>query len=404
MTRQSLIFRRAYRLRPLEPRAGDHVARLRIDGPRARANLLLPYSTSLGYFAVPAAGSLTIDAPDFDVERLGAVASLWARLRLALLFKPKKRLAFEDVSVFSTGPKRERKRFTTFNQHMATLGVPLDWDLFARHPELVNGWTEENPPARALGPAPRRIAIVVHAYYEETWGDLSGALRRIDLSYDLIVTTVAGRERLIARIKREFPEADVEVMENRGRDVRPFLKLLERGRLDRYDAVCKIHGKRSADGGGKAYLGSLWRRRALFDLIAAPGLAQSIADAFARDPTLGMVGPRAFRYPNAALPEASAWSVNKDEALRLAEGMGVPADRFRLDFFGGTMFWVRPEALAPLRALKLGDAFPEERGLDDGGLEHVVERLFGTAVLAAGYRLEGSDGAEAQTPLGAERA
>ena len=77
--------------------------------------------------------------------------------------------------------------------------------------------------------------------------------------------------------------------------------------------------------------------------------------------------------------------------------MGVPADEFHLDFFGGTMFWVRPEALSPLRKLKLSEAFPEEKGLLDGGLEHAVERLFSTAVVAAGYKLEESEGFGAAT-------
>ena len=72
--------------------------------------------------------------------------------------------------------------------------------------------------------------------------------------------------------------------------------------------------------------------------------------------------------------------------------MGLAPENFRLDFFGGTMFWVRPEALRPLRDLRLACAFPEEQGLLDGGLEHVTERLFGAAVVAAGYRLADSDG------------
>ncbi|MGA8712017.1 MAG: rhamnan synthesis F family protein [Roseiarcus sp.] len=78
--------------------------------------------------------------------------------------------------------------------------------------------------------------------------------------------------------------------------------------------------------------------------------------------------------------------------LELAVRMGVPAERFRLDFFGGTMFWVRPEALRPLRELRLADAFPEEKGLLDGGLEHAIERLFATSVIAAGYKLVNGDG------------
>ena len=359
--------------------------------------MLLPYSVGLGYFVIPAGRpDLAIDTGDFRVETLDTLASLWARLRLALLFKKKKYLTFEEFSVFSCGPKPERKRFTTFNQHMFNIGVSLDGDLIAAHPELLDGWDDEAAPQprRSWPSGPHPLAIVVHLYYEETWADLAGVLRRLAVPFDLIVTTAPGRERLIETIRREFPEAEIEVMENRGRDVRPFLTLLERGRLDQYRYVCKVHGKKSSDGGRKSYMGSLWRRRLLFDLLAAPGLAQSIVDRFERDPSIGMIGPRVFRLPSETYSEELSWSDNKQQVLELAEKMGIPRDRFRLDFFGGTMFWVRPEALAPLRKLKLSGQFPEEKGLLDGALEHATERLFGPAVVAAGYRVADSDGYE----------
>ena len=395
MNRFQSLFQRAYRLRPLEPQAGDYIAQLSIEGPKASKNLLLPYSIGLGYFVIPSgAEELAIETEDFRVERLDAATSFWVRLRLALLFKKKKYLTFEDFSVFSYGPKPERKRFTTFNQHMLNIGVSLDGDLIAAHPELLDGWDEEEPSRRAeaKGQGPHPLAIVVHIYYEETWGDIAGVLRRLAVPFDLIVTTVPGHERLIQTIRHEFPQAEIEVMENRGRDVRPFLTLLERGRLDGYRYVCKVHGKKSSDGGRKSYMGSLWRRRLLFDLLAAPNLARSIVDMFERDPSVGMVGPRAFRLPSETYSEELSWSVNKDRVLQLAQTMGIPPDQFRLDFFGGTMFWVRPEALTPLRKLKLSKDFPEEQGLLDGGLEHATERLFGAAVVAAGYRLVDSDG------------
>ncbi len=397
MSHLQSYFPRAYRLRPLRPRPGDHIAQLRIEGPKARKNLLLPYSAELGYFVVPNSNrGVAIEAGEFRVEPLNPVTSLWVKLRLALLFKKKKSLTFEDFSVFSYGPKPERKRFTTFNQHMFNIGVSLDGDLIAEHPELLEGWEAQEalqpPAAHAKGPHP--LAIVAHVYYEETWGDLAGVMRRLTVPFDLIVTTTPGREQLIETIRREFPHAEIEVMENRGRDVRPFLTLLERGRLDRYRYVCKVHGKKSSDGGRKSYMGALWRRRLLFDLLAAPGLAESIIDMFERDQSIGMIGPRAFRLPSETYSEDLSWSINKEQVLQLAERMGVPADRFRLDFFAGTMFWVRPEALAPLRRLALAEAFEEERGLLDGGLEHAAERLFGAAVVAAGYQLAESDGGE----------
>ena len=389
-----LNFQRAYRLTPVHSEADDYIAQARISAAVSQ-NVLLPYAISLGYFVVPTSGAdVSIDAGDFRVEKLNVLTSLWVRLRLALLFKKKKYLKFDEFSVFSYGPKPERKRFTSLNQHTFNIGVSLDGDLIAAHPELLNGWTaDEASKSAAHSPVgARSVAIVVHIYYEETWADIAGALKRLTIPFDLIVTTVPERKSLIETIRRDFPRAEIEATENRGRDVRPFLVLLEGGRLDRYRYVCKVHGKKSSDGGRKSYMGSLWRRRLLFDLLAAPGLANSIVDVFERDPSIGMIGPRRFRLPSEIYSEELSWSVNRQRVLELAGKMGVPPEQFRLDFFGGTMFWVRPEALVPLRKLKLADSFAEEKGLLDGGLEHATERLFGAAVVAAGYRLADSEG------------
>jgi Rhamnan synthesis protein F len=398
-----LKFQRAYRLRPIEAKADDYIAQLRVGASAGSQSVLLPYAIDLAYIVVPTSGKeVSIEARRFFLEKLGLPASLWVRLRLALLFKKKKYLKFDGFSIFSVGPKPQRRRFTTFNQHMFNIGVSLDGDLIAAHPELLDGWADDAAPKRAAArhAGPSATAIVVHIFYEETWADIAGVLKRLTIPFDLIVTTVAGNGRLVEAIRRDFPDADIEPMENRGRDVRPFLVLLEKGRLDRYRYVCKVHGKKSSDGGRKSYMGAIWRRRLMFDLLAAPGLAASILDMFDRDPSVGMIGPRAFRLPSETYSEKLSWSVNRKTVLELAGKMGVPADQFRLDFFGGTMFWVRPEALAPLRKLKLSEAFPEERGLLDGGLEHAVERLFGAAVVAAGYRLADSEGfAAARGPV-----
>ena len=219
-------------------------------------------------------------------------------------------------------------------------------------------------------------------------------MKRLSIPFDLIVTTVAGRDRLVAEVARDFPGAEVIVTENRGRDVRPFLELLESGRLDRYRYVCKIHGKKSNDGGRISYLGALWRRRSLFDLLAGPGIAELIVRAFEADESVGIIGPRAFRLPSETSPPAPSWGKTRPKVLELAAKMGVAPDDFRLDFYGGTMFWARPEALRPLRELKLAGAFPEEQGLLDGGLEHATERLFTTSAVVAGFRLADTDGYE----------
>jgi lipopolysaccharide biosynthesis protein len=383
---------RAYRLRPVAQREADALSLLTI-GARPRT-VIVPYSSGLDYVVASRGGAaLPIESRDFRVETLGVLASLWARFRLASFVKKRKFLKFDEFSLFSAGPKSERRRFTHYNRDMRNIGVGLDGDLVARHPELLYGWPAEvtTPPQVTDGPADPQVAVVAHLYYEDIWPDIAGALRSLTMPFDLIVTTVAGRESLIESVRRSYPRAQIEVMENRGRDIGPFLALLEGGRLDGYRYVCKVHGKKSSDGGRKAYMGELWRRRLLFDLLGAPRAASAAIAKFERDPSIGMIGPKAFRLPNANYPEDLSWAANRPTVLKIAERMGVPADRFRLDFFGGTMFWVRPEALKPLRDLRLTAEIPDERGLVDGDLPHALERVLPTSVLAAGYKLADSD-------------
>jgi Rhamnan synthesis protein F len=382
---------RAYRLKPVAQREEDALSLLGIGASNRK--VLVPYSPDLDYIVAPSGGaSLPIKSADFRVERLGVLPSLWARLRLALFFKKKKYLKFDEFSLFSVGPKVERKRFTRFNQDTMDIGFVVDGELVAKRPELLYGWREVGPPPQMADPGPISVAVVAHIYYDDTWPDIAGALRGLTIPFDLIVTTVAGRERLIESIRRSYPRAEIEIVENRGRDIGPFLVLLERGRLDGYRYICKIHGKKSIDGGRKTYMGEMWRRRLLFDLLGAPGAANAAIDMFGRDPSIGMIGPKVFRLPKAGYSEDLSWAANRLMTLKIAERMGVPADKFQLDFFGGTMFWVRPEALKPLRDLRLAADMPYESGLIDGSLPHALERVLPTSVLVAGYKLADSDG------------
>ena len=396
MRQSPFQFPRAYRLKPLGQREDDALSQLSIGA--ANQSVLAPFSRGLDYVVVPSgAAALPIKSADFRVERLGVLPSLWARLRLAFFFKKKKYLRFDEFSLFSVGPKAERKRFTRFNQDTMDIGFVADGELVAKHPELLYGWPAAvgPPPQTADRPASIPVAVVIHIYYEDTWPDIAGSLRGLTIPFDLIVTTVAGRERLIETIRQACPRAEIEVVENRGRDIGPFIALLEGGRLDRYRYICKIHGKKSVDGGRKTYMGAMWRRRLLFDLLGAPGAANAVIEKFERDPSIGMIGPKVFRLPREGYSEDLSWSANRPMTLEIAERMGVPVDKFQLDFFGGTMFWVRPEALMPLRDLRLAADIPYESGLIDGDLPHAIERALTTSVLAAGYKLDDTDGCEA---------
>ncbi|TIX13430.1 MAG: hypothetical protein E5V41_21365, partial [Mesorhizobium sp.] len=90
-----------------------------------------------------------------------------------------------------------------------------------------------------------------------------------------------------------------------------------------------------------------------------------------------MIGSRRFRLPNEWKREKAAWGENRAMVRNMLLTMGMSADS-RLDFFAGTMFWVRRGALEPLKQLGLSLAsFPDEASQQDGTLQHALERVLG---------------------------
>lgn len=223
------------------------------------------------------------------------------------------------------------------------------------------------------------IATVVHLHYEEVWPDFDGRLGRISLPFTLIVTTNKESPELAKRIRFRFPDAKIVVYPNRGRDVGPFIQLLRDGYLDGYDLVCKVHGKRSVSLGVRAAFGEIWRCSMLNDLLGSDALVQAIVNRFVIEPDLGLIGPARFRLPNQYRHAyKDTWGTNENLTRDLAKKLGCSKESLKLDFFAGTMFWIRRELLDFLKLLDLSvDSFPNEEGQSDGTLQHALERLFG---------------------------
>jgi hypothetical protein len=252
--------------------------------------------------------------------------------------------------------------------------------LFDPVPELA--------PARAAG-APR-FGIVLHLYYADLWPEIRAWLAALRAPFDLVVTTPPENAGLGARIAADFPGAEIRIMENRGRDVGPFVELLGEGRFDSWPLLLKIHGKRSGKAGPRSLLGDAWRKASFDDLAGGDARVEAILGRFAVEPRLGMIGPARFRIPGGPVAMRRPFGLNEAATLALADRMGVPPSAFRLDFFAGTMFWARPEALAPLKDLRLRLAdFPAGAGPEDGALQHAVERLFAPSATRAGMGVEG---------------
>jgi hypothetical protein len=246
----------------------------------------------------------------------------------------------------------------------------------SRAPTLYRG-----PSLETLKSAPQRgrIAVVLHLFYPELWPEFRDALTFIPEPFDLFITLVAGHsEEGEDWIRADYPVAQIVTVENRGRDILPFILLINSGVLNRYHLVCKLHTKRTL----RREDGDDWRRALLGGVLLDEVHVASILAAFDADPELGIV-----------VADGCIWSDNKnvgqlDELCARAGIPGVTAESGYPDFPAGSIFWIRSSLLRPIASLMLAPTDFEPEPLPrDGCTPHAVERFLGHVCHQAGMRV-----------------
>lgn len=329
--------------------------------------------------------SLSVEPSQGSLEPVGAFEALGIEARRRLTFLRRARLRYEGFEALPDGPEPLARRFAKHIKAAERHRWSLPGELVEKHPEIVTGWSEDAKPS----PERRtdlKIAVALHLYYTDLWPEISQRLRGCGLAFELFVSLCETGRAAIEAIRADFPAATIRIVENRGRDIRPFLLWLEEGALDRFDLVCKIHGKRALGGGRIPIFGDIWRRATFLDLFADPGALDRALARFEAEPRLGLAGPERLLSASTRARPRDVLGPNRPRVDELLLRMGqLPAGE-DFDFFEGSMFWVRPAALAPLRKLALAaSAFETESGRDDGALEHAIERVFNSVVRFADF-------------------
>ncbi|WP_161957200.1 glycoside hydrolase family 99-like domain-containing protein [Aestuariivirga litoralis] len=222
-------------------------------------------------------------------------------------------------------------------------------------------------------PSHRRsdIALIFHLHYEEAWPDLLLAHQRLERHEPDVFVTVTSLA-LAKLVSNCIPTAMIEIVDNRGRDIRPFLMTYARIAQLGYRAVGKFHGKLSV----YREDGPELRTKLIEDLASDTAL-----NVLLTRPQLGLLTARG------ALIDHSDKNLtfSGDLTSRVANGLGLK--NWKGTFPAGSMFWFRPEALTPLLSLN-SDMFDIERGLVDGTLAHAIERLFCAVCKASSYEVD----------------
>lgn len=238
-------------------------------------------------------------------------------------------------------------------------------------------------PVLRLNPDRRRAdqAVVVHVFYPDLWPEFRQVLRGIELGFDLFVTlTWRGEEtdRLKELIQKDFPDATVIAVPNRGRDILPFLHLVNAGVLDGYRAVAKLHSKKSPH----RVDGDAWRRHLIRGILPEQGLPAKLAAFLAdRDAGIWVADGQHFRG-------MTWWGSNLACVGQILARIEVGVASEALEFPAGSIYWLKPLVLGLLKSLRLTpQMFEREEGQLDGTLAHAVERALGYLAASAGLKI-----------------
>ncbi|WP_417603910.1 glycoside hydrolase family 99-like domain-containing protein [Primorskyibacter flagellatus] len=293
---------------------------------------------------------------------------------------------------FRPNPDFSPSAYLRYNPDVAAIGVPAfehwvrgghkETRVHKELPEVVEVPQTKMPVLRGHdtgGTAP--YAIVIHIYYPDLWEEFRETLEQVKIDHDLYITiTYRGDETddLASKIKKQFPNALVASMPNRGRDILPFVHLVNSGMLDSYKAVAKFHTKKSphrADG-------DKWRRHLIEGILPKQGLQEKL-DAFVADDSAGFWVADGQHFTG-----EEWWGSNFETTRSLMRRIEVPVDHGKLSFPAGSIYWVKPLLLGMIKGLKLNEnTFEPEQVQVDGTLAHSIERALGFLCAATGQKV-----------------
>ncbi|WP_108860593.1 rhamnan synthesis F family protein [Ruegeria sp. Alg231-54] len=261
-----------------------------------------------------------------------------------------------------------------------THGVQVSWNHHPSSCGILKVPLAQEPGNTALPASSQaRVLAIVHCFYVDVAEELLKRLKPLGTGARIVLTTDTQQKvgQLADIADREGMKVIVELHENRGRDVMPFLAACAQ-HLDHADFVLHLHTKKSPHDHKLSNWGEY-----LFESLV--GSAEIIASnlAILGQKGVGLVHPAHTTTIAGRLNWGFNFPAARDQLEKI--GIRITADQV-LDFPAGTMFWARPEVLRPLVDLGLcPNDFLPEAGQEDGTLAHAIERSFTYVAESLGY-------------------
>jgi lipopolysaccharide biosynthesis protein len=312
---------------------------------------------------------------------------------LYLAFPERHFILFGEMEGRRPNPEFSPGGYLRNNPDLVDLTIP-PFLHYLRCGRLENRITKDMPPPKVSadfplpllrprhdGPPPHDLAVVVHVFYHDLWPEIEAALKRLDFKFDLFVTVTwlgDDSDEFVAAIRKAWPDACVVAMPNHGRDIFPFVHLINSGLLDPYRGIAKIHTKRSPHRED----GDHWRRHLISGILPGAGTRRLIERFLADSDAAFWVADGQFYRGT------EWWGSNEESARLLLNRVEIRMDRENLAFPAGSMYWLKPLMRDMIRGMRLEmDAFDPEIAQVDGTLAHAFERTLGYLALHAGQTI-----------------
>jgi len=222
-----------------------------------------------------------------------------------------------------------------------------------------------------------KLAVVIHAFYLDILEEIITELQGItNFKIKLFVTTPFQNEQKARSLLDDSGLTyHLLSLENRGRDVLPFIKIVKAVIEEGYEYLVKVHTKRSKHRED----GDKWRDDLYSKLITSTAINNAMS-IFQNQPRVGLIGPVGH-----IVPMNFYWGSNAEHVEKLCYRLGYKLDDIReLNFVAGTMFFARIDALKPMMSLGLtDDDFDIEAGQVDGTFAHAIERIISVSAYSS---------------------
>jgi lipopolysaccharide biosynthesis protein len=222
------------------------------------------------------------------------------------------------------------------------------------------------------------LIVHLHLFYGDLLDEFIEAINCIPISHDLIITVCDQSSlKLVEFNTHRFTHVSkvlVRLVENRGRDLGPFIVELS-DVIHHYDLVLHLHSKKS----DTVNWGHLWRKYLLRNLLGSKNNVKMILNTFLAYPDIGIIGVPVYA------PMSTHMSWGPDQKARCQDLLNacvgdpniVPPLPEEPDFSAGSFFWARTDSIRQLFSQGLTyESFEAEDQQVQSTLAHAVERVF----------------------------